>query len=228
MPTFTSGAAGLCYLGLALEGFASGGLGLALAVGLRRVGERIEACDRRFRFRAGDGHDIRGGSDATGEDFSDDLADQRHGDFRDGEDQSVERLAPEGLLEELERLTAGASLVAALEYVGVLVVYRRSSIVCSWMSGWFGVVSCWFVWGESGSLRQRAVDADRVALVLARDVAVGINPAVALGTGAELAVVVLDVAGDDGLLVHEHDGIFPSALRCRRSRPVAWRLSVRR
>ena len=52
----------------------------------------------------------------------DDLADQRYRDFGDGEDQSVERLAPDGLLEELQRLAACAALVAAFEYVGFLVV----------------------------------------------------------------------------------------------------------
>jgi len=94
--------------------------------GLSRVGKRVVTSRAGFGFGAGDRHDVRGRRDvvavATGEDLRDDLADQWHRDFGDSEDQSVERLAPEGLLEEFQSLASGASLVAAFEYVGFLVV----------------------------------------------------------------------------------------------------------
>ena len=92
--------------------------------GLSRVGERVVTSRAGLGVWSGERHDIHGrrGVAALGEDFRDDLADQWHGDFGDGKDQSVERLAPDGLLEKLQSLTSGATLVAAFEDVGFLVV----------------------------------------------------------------------------------------------------------
>ncbi len=93
--------------------------------GLNRVGKRVVTSRASFRFGVGERHDVRGNNPdpiAPGEDFRDDFTDQWHRYFGDGEDQSVERLTPDGLLEELQGFASGATLKAAFKDVGFFVV----------------------------------------------------------------------------------------------------------